>query len=315
QVLLSVSVGIAVCPSTGASVDQLLMNADTALYRAKEGGRNTFRLYEPAMDIRIAERRLLEQDLRTALAGEQLTVWYQPIFDSTTSEISGFEALVRWTDSKRGYISPEEFISVAEESGLIVRLGEWVMQTACTEAMRWPEWLRLSVNLSPKQFLEPDLSGQIASILASTGLAAERLTVEVTEGVLIDNSDRALSVISSLKQQGIRVALDDFGTGYSSLRYLRRFPFDIIKIDRSFIRSLSDDKGSQAIVQAILTLGRSFKLKVIAEGVETQPQLEWLRSAGCSEVQGFLLGRPMPCQSVRAFLQPAAIPKERAHQA
>lgn len=305
KVLLSASIGIALCPTDGTAVDQLLANADTALFRAKEG-RGTFRLYEPAMDVRIAERRLLEQDLRHALAAEQLVVFYQPIFAGATCETTGFEALVRWPHPTRGDISPEEFISVAEESELIVKLGHWVMQTACAEATRWPEILRLAVNLSPKQFLQSDLPGQVASVLADTGLPAERLTLEVTEGVLIDNSERALAALTELKVQGVQIALDDFGTGYSSLGYLRRFPFDCIKIDRSFVRTLCEDDGSRAIVQAILALGRNLKLKVVAEGVENQAQLQWLRSARCDEVQGFVLGRPMPAKAIHDFLADAS---------
>jgi diguanylate cyclase (GGDEF)-like protein len=304
EVLLTACVGIALCPADGSTVDELLTNADTALYRAKEG-RGTFRLYEPAMAIRIAERRVLEQGLRSALALQQLVVFYQPIFDSATLEVTGFEALARWAHPTQGDISPADFISVAEESGLIVELGHWVMETACAEAMRWPGSLRVAVNLSPKQFLGPDLSGRVASVLAKTGLPGERLTLEVTEGVLIDNSDHALAAMSGLKDQGVRMALDDFGTGYSSLSYLRRFPFDCLKIDRSFVRTLSDDAGSQAIVQAILALGRSLRLKVVAEGVETHAQLQWLRSMGCAEIQGFLLGRPMPSGATRDFLAEA----------
>ena len=306
QVLLGASIGIALCPADGTSVDQLLANADTALFRAKER-RGTFRLYEPAMDVRIAERRILEQDLRSALAAEQLVVVYQPIFAGATCEPTGFEALVRWPHLTRGDISPEEFISVAEESDLIVQLGHWVLQTACAEAMRWPGSLRLAVNLSPKQFLQPDLPGRVAAVLADTGLPAQRLTLEVTEGVLIDNSERALAALSALKGQGVRIALDDFGTGYSSLGYLRRFPFDCIKIDRSFVRTLGEDDGSRAIVQAILALGRNLKLKVVAEGVENQAQLQWLRAARCDEVQGFVLGRPMPAAAVHDFLAEATV--------
>jgi EAL domain-containing protein (putative c-di-GMP-specific phosphodiesterase class I) len=232
-------------------------------------------------------------------------VFYQPIFDSVTLEVTGFEALVRWPHPTRGEISPDEFISVAEESGLIVELGHWVMETACAEAVRWDGSRRIAVNLSPKQFLEPDLTGRVASVLAKTGLPGELLTLEVTEGVLIDNSDRALAAMSYLKDLGVRLALDDFGTGYSSLSYLRRFPFDCLKIDRSFVRTLCDDDGSQAIVQAILALGRSLKLKVIAEGVETDTQLQWLRAARCTEIQGFVLGRPMPSGAIRDFLSEA----------
>jgi diguanylate cyclase (GGDEF)-like protein len=307
QVLLSASIGIALCPADGSSVDQVLANADTALFRAKEG-RRTFRLYEPAMDIRIAERRVLEQGLRTALELEQLVVFYQPIAAAMTGEVTGFEALVRWPHPTQGEISPEDFISVAEDSGLIVRLGHWVMETACAEAMRWPGSLRVGVNLSPKQFLESDLPDRVASVLARTGLPAARLTLEVTEGVLIGNNEQVLAALSELKVQGVQIALDDFGAGYSSLSYLQRFPFDCIKIDRSFVRTLCEDDGAQAIVQAILTLGRSLKLKVIAEGVENQAQLEWLQSARCDEIQGFVLGRPMPSNAIHDFLAEAGAP-------
>lgn len=279
----------------------MLANADTALIRAKEG-RRTVRLYERAMGVRIAERRLLEQDLRTALELQQLVVFYQPIFALATGGLSGFEALVRWPHPMQGDISPEDFIPVAEESGLIVKLDDWVMQTACAEAMRWPGSLRVAVNLSPKEFLEPDLTGRVASALTGTRLPAQRLTLEVTEGVLIDNTEQAFSTLTELKDQGVGIALDDFGTGYSSLSYLRRFPFDCIKIDRSFVRTLCEDHGSQTIVQAILALGRNLKLKVTAEGVENQAQLQWLRSARCDEVQGFLLGRPMPAEAIHDFL-------------
>jgi diguanylate cyclase (GGDEF)-like protein len=302
QALLSASAGIALYPHDGGSMDELLTNADTALYRAKEAGRSTFRRYEPAMDIRISERRLLEQDLRNALALNTLSVVYQPVFLTETRGLTGFEALIRWAHPARGWIPSDSFIPVAEESGLISSLGHFVMETACGQALRWPEPLRLAVNLSPKQFLERDLPGHIGTILSDTGLSPERLTVEVTEGVLIDSSDRALSIMSALKAKGVRIALDDFGTGYSSLSYLRRFPFDSIKIDRSFVRSVCDDHGSQAIVRAILTLAHSLGLKVVAEGVETEAQLDWLRSAGCAEIQGFLLGRPTSPEGLQAFL-------------
>ncbi len=303
EVLLSASIGMALCPAHGTSADQLLSNADTALYRAKEDGRGRFRQYDPAMDVAIAERRLLEQDLRAALALEQLVVFYQPIFDSTTTEVTGFEALVRWPHPTRGDVSADEFIPIAEESGLIVSLGQWVMQTAFAEATRWPRSLRVSVNLSPKQFSVSDIPGRIAATLAKTGLPPERLTLELTEGVLIDNSDRALSAINALKAIGVQIALDDFGTGYSSLSYLRRFPFDSIKIDKSFIRTLCDDEGSRTIVQAILSLAGNLKLKVVAEGVENHEQLAWLRRAGCPEVQGFLMSRAMPSHLIDIFLE------------
>ena len=305
EVSLSASLGVALSPENGTAVDQLLTNADTALYRAKEQGRSTFKRYDPAMDVAIAERRLLEQDLRVALALEQLSVHYQPIFKGSTYEIAGFEALVRWLHPTRGNVSPDVFISIAEESSLIVELGQWVMETAFVEATRWPESIRISVNLSPKQFSVRDIAGRIASTLARTGLPAGRLTLEITEGVLIDNGDRALAAILALKALGIRITLDDFGTGYSSLSYLRRFPFDGIKIDKSFIMTLFEDEGSRTIVQAILALGRNLNLLVVAEGVENREQLDWLRATGNPNIQGFLLGRPMPPEAIEAFLEEA----------
>jgi diguanylate cyclase (GGDEF)-like protein len=302
EVMLSASVGIARHPHDGSSVDDILTRADTALYRAKERGRTTFRFYEAAMDVRIAEQRLLEQDLRDALARGQLSLVYQPIFDTLSRRITGFEALLRWFHPTRGAISPEEFIPIAEACGVIVQLGEWGLETACTEARRWPQPLSVAVNLSPRQFRRPDLPDRVAAILAMTGLPASRLTLEVTEGVLIDNPQATLHAMGALQRQGVRVVLDDFGTGYSSLSYLRRFPFDGIKVDRSFVRTLSEDEGSRAIMRAILTLGHSLRLRVVAEGVETETQLDWLRTEHCGQVQGYLLGRPMPSRDIGAFL-------------
>ena len=302
EVVLGASVGIARYPVDGTSVDRILSCADTALYRAKDGGRNTFRAYEAAMDLRIAERRLLEQDLRDALALDQFSVYFQPIVDCTNCEVIGFEALCRWFHPTRGAISPAEFIPIAEETGTMTRLGEWVLETACIEASRWNKPLTIAVNLSPRQLWDGGLSARVAAILARTGLSPARLTLEVTEGVFIDNTERALVAMSEIKKQGVRIALDDFGTGYSSLSYLCRFPFDAIKIDRSFVGALSADEDSQAIVRAILTLGRSLRMKVVAEGVETHAQQRWLRAEGCDEVQGFLLGCPMPARQINVYL-------------
>ncbi|HVY17212.1 MAG TPA: EAL domain-containing protein [Rhodopila sp.] len=301
EVLLSASIGIALCPSDGASADELLTNADTALYHAKAAGRNSYRFYDPDMDVRTTQRRQLEQELRDALERQELSVFYQPIFDSMTCRPVGFEALARWQHPTRGFIPPDAFIPVAEESGLIVPLGQWVMETACREAACWPEPLRVSVNLSPKQFLLADLADNILTALADSGLPARRLSVEITEGVLIDNRERARTTIQALKRQGVRISLDDFGTGYSGLSYLRQYPFDTIKIDKSFVRSLADD-GPQAIVQTVLTLARRLGVNVIAEGVETREQLRWLRAAGCGQIQGFLLGGPMLPEEIDSFL-------------
>lgn len=307
EVLLSSSIGIAFFPSDSASADDLLTNADTALHDAKMAGRDTWRLYDRTMDFRTTQRRLLEQDLRDAVEGQELTVCYQPIFDSTTCKPVAFEALVRWDHPTRGLVPPDIFILVAEESGLIVPLGQWVMETACQEASGWPEPLRVSVNLSPKQFLLEDLSDHVLSALARAGLPPRRLSVEITEGVLIDNRERAQTIVEALKQHGVQISLDDFGTGYSGLSYLRQYPLDTIKIDKSFIRSVTEDDGAQAIVQTILTLARRLGLNVIAEGVETQEQLQWLRRAGCSLIQGFLLGGPLLREEIVPFLEQAGI--------
>ena len=297
EVLLSASIGIAHYPDNGSSVDQLLTNADTALYRAKESGRAAFRLYEPAMDVRIAEQRLLERDLLNAVALEQLSIFYQPVLDSENCEITGFEALLRWFHPMRGEISPDEFIPIAEESGLMGRLAFWVMETACAEAVKWPEPSRIAINLSPKLFMEPDLPDRVAVILARTGLPPDRLVLEVTEGVLIDNRQSALAAMSSLKNQGILIALDDFGTGYASFGYLRRFPFDSIKIDRSFIGTLCEDEESCAIVPS--SLMHSLRLKVIAE-VPIRHNY-WLR-AEVAASQGFLFAKAMPARQIGHFL-------------
>jgi diguanylate cyclase (GGDEF)-like protein len=306
ELLISASIGIAQCPADALTVDDILTNADTALFAAKEAGRNTVRSYDPAMAARTSERRQIEQDLRTALALDQMHVVYQPVFDCASWRICRFEALLRWTHPARGDISPEIFIPVAEETGLIVALGHWVLETACAEAAGWPPDVDVAVNLSPKQFLQADLVRSISSVLAKTGLAADRLTVEVTEGVLIDNVERASAALSTLKALGVRIALDDFGTGYSSLSYLHRFPISSIKIDKSFVKPIGRSADADAIVRAILTLGHSLGLRVVAEGIEEKAQLEWLLRAGCSEVQGYLLGRAIPSAAVKTCLEQAA---------
>jgi diguanylate cyclase (GGDEF)-like protein len=305
DVQISASVGIALCPAHGCSVDELLTNADTALHHAKQAGEDSCRLYETAMGARATERRQLEEDLRNALTGNQLQLLYQPIFSARSGALNGFEALLRWEHPSVGTISPEAFVPVAEESGQIVALGQWVIETACRDAQHWPERLHLAVNLSPRQFLQTDLAERIMNVLGMTDFAATRLTLEVTEGVLIDNSARALMTLAALRHHGVCVSLDDFGTGYSNLSYLRQLPLDSLKIDKSFVQSLSDDAQSHAIVEAILALGKSLALSVVAEGVETPAQLQWLRAAGCSEVQGFLLGRPMSTEAAREFAQRA----------
>jgi diguanylate cyclase (GGDEF)-like protein len=300
--LVGVSIGIALYPDHGENPDLLLRNADQALYRAKKAGRKTFRLFDPAMGASHQEHPLVEQDLRDAIRREDFTLAYQPVCDCKSSQIVGFEALLRWRHPLIGSIQPDQFIPLAEKSGLIVPLGRWALEEACVEAATWDPPVFLSVNLSPLQFRQPDLPQQIAGVLSRTGLPATRLALEVTEGLLLDESDLVLRTMRALQQQGIRITLDDFGTAYASMSYLRRFPFNGIKIDKSFIRALGDDKVTLAIVRAILSLGEQLDLDVVAEGVETESELDILRNLGCRFVQGYLLGRPSESELARAML-------------
>jgi diguanylate cyclase (GGDEF)-like protein len=303
--LVGVSIGIALYPQHGETPDTLLRNADIALYRAKKGGRNTYRFFDPQMQAVQQERFLAEQDLRDAITGQDFTLAYQPVCDSHSLGIVGFEALLRWNSSAMGPIQPDQFISLAEVSGLIVPLGKWALETACAEAASWDPAVSLSVNLSPLQFRQRDLAKQIADVLGQTGLPPDRLELEVTEGLLLEESDLVLRTMRSFQAQGIRITLDDFGTAYASLSYLRRFPFDGIKIDKSFVRGLGDDSTSLAIVQTMLTLGERLNLAVVAEGVETQRQLQLLRDMGCRLVQGFFSGKPSSGEQTRALLRDA----------
>jgi diguanylate cyclase (GGDEF)-like protein len=299
------SIGIALFPGDGETADDLMKHSDIALYRAKADGRGMFRLFEPEMDLDIRERRSIEQDLRRAIGTDQLKVHFQPQFASETRMITGFEALLRWEHPGRGNISPAVLIPIAESSRLILELGAWVIEAACAAAMTWSVPHRVAVNLSPAQFRDGGLPGLVADILRRTGLPACRLELEVTESLLIDSADLALRALRSLKCMGVSIALDDFGTGYSSLSYLRLFPFDKIKIDKSFIRDLGDDPCALSIVDAILAMGRSLDMDVIAEGIETEQQLTILRRRNCSEVQGFLLGRPIPSEAVGQYIDEA----------
>ncbi|HLY59124.1 MAG TPA: EAL domain-containing protein, partial [Stellaceae bacterium] len=301
EVAIAVSIGIALYPADGTDAETLLKNADMALYRAKRTAPGSYSFFEPALGIMLRDRRALTQDLRAAIGTDQLSVHYQPMFDCDTATVLGFEALLRWTHPERGAVAPSEFIPLAEEAGLIDRLGLWVLETACTQAMAWPRRWRIAVNLSPDQFRDVDFPATVAAVLRRTGLSPERLELEVTEGLLIADTPRALAALTALKTIGVSVSLDDFGTGFSSLSYLRRFRFDRIKIDQSFIRELGLDDEALVIVRAIVALGGSLGLAVTAEGVETQGQLDLLRELGCGEVQGFLLGRPEPCPSTRTF--------------
>lgn len=296
------SIGIAHFPEHGKDARSLLRNADMALYRAKAEGRGLYRTFDTTMDAKYQERRQIEQDLRTALDTEQIELYMQPQFDSEMLRVSGFEALVRWRHPVRGLISPGIFIPIAEECGLVSKLGCRVLADACRIAASWDSDCRIAVNVSPLQFLDGTLPAFVAGVLTDTGLPAGRLEIEVTEGVLIGDDSVTLESLRAIKALGVRVALDDFGTGYSSLGYLRRFPFDRIKLDKSFVQAQNCDLGTQAIIDAVLAMTTRLHLDVTAEGVETEDQLNLLRAQGCTELQGFLLGRPMPVAQVQAFL-------------
>uniref|UniRef100_A0A8J4M5M7 EAL domain-containing protein n=1 Tax=Acidicaldus sp. TaxID=1872105 RepID=A0A8J4M5M7_9PROT len=296
------SVGIALAPQHGGTPDDLLRNADTALYAAKRAGRGTARLFDPAMDAELQNRRRLERDLRRAVRERTLDVHYQPLFARDGTTITGFEALARWIHAERGPIAPGEFIPLAEESGLIVPLGGLVLDIACAEAASWPLPHLVAVNVSPEQLRAGDLVATVADCLARTGLAPERLELEVTESILIEDAKGALATLNALKGLGLRIVLDDFGTGYSSLSYLRRFPFDKLKIDHSFVQSLGQDQEATAIVRAILALAQSLGLDVTAEGVETGEQLRLLQALSCTQIQGYLLGRPQSAAALSTLL-------------
>jgi diguanylate cyclase (GGDEF)-like protein/PAS domain S-box-containing protein len=302
QVIVGTSIGISVAPSDGTESDQILKNADMALYRAKADGRGTYRFFEVGMDARAQARRLLELDMRAALRRGEFEVYYQPIHDLKTDQISSFEALVRWNHPLRGMTLPGDFIPLAEETGLIVPIGNWVLRKACADAASWSRDVSVAVNISPAQFRTRDLVPSVVDALAASGLPAHRLELEITESVLIHDSDATLATLHQLRGLGIRITMDDFGTGYSSLSYLRSFPFDKIKIDRSFVQELSSRGDSMAIVRAVTGLGRSLGISTTAEGVETNEQLSLLRSEECTEVQGYLFSPPMPATEVEKML-------------
>ncbi len=291
---ISASIGVAVFPEDARTASDLIKNADMALYRAKAEGRGLSRFYEAAMDEALRQRRQLEADLRGAIDKGELKVHYQPLAELDGGAIIGFEALLRWDHPRLGPISPEMFIRLAEESGLIVKLGEWVLAEACGEATRWTPPLKLSVNLSPLQFLQDDLVGAIERVLGDTGLDPARLELEVTEGLLIKDAQGALAVLQRLKTLGLQISMDDFGTGYSSLSYFRMFPFDKVKIDRSFVADMLVNPQARAIIRSVIGLGRGLGVPVVAEGVETAEQLDALRAEGCDQVQGYLIARPNP---------------------
>ncbi|MCD0419383.1 EAL domain-containing protein [Rubrivivax sp. JA1024] len=293
RIRIGATAGVSVYPRDGDDADKLVAHADVALYRAKTEQRGTVRLFEPAMDLQIREKRALQRDLAVALERKEFEIHYQPQAD-TAGEIVGFEALLRWRHPERGMVSPALFVPLAEETGQIGPIDEWVLRSVCAEAASWSKPLAIAVNFSPLDFRRFDVPALILQILLETGLEASRLEIEITEGVLIDDFAGAIAILRKIKNLGVRVAMDDFGAGYSSLSYLQSFPFDKIKIDQAFTRKLETNPESAAIVEAILSLARTLKLPVIAEGVETEKQLAFLARAGCDEVQGYLIGRPQP---------------------
>ena len=300
------SVGIAMAPFDGDTPDALLKSADLALYRAKAGGRSTLRFFEPGMDAHAQRRRALEGDLRQALALGQLHLAYQPQVDIKTSQVAGVEALLRWTHPTRGNIPPVEFIPLAEETGLIVPLGAWVLAQACRDAAQWPANVRVAVNVSAVQFTRRALLSDVMTALNDAGLNAQRLEIEITESVMLQDQKQALGLLTEMRAHGIQVAMDDFGTGYSSLSYLRSFAFDRIKIGRSFVNDVLTNPEARAIVRAISGLGSSLGMAVTAEGVETLAQLEVMRQEGCSEVQGYLFSRPAPASEIAGIIDTVA---------
>jgi diguanylate cyclase (GGDEF)-like protein len=290
----SVSIGIALAPNDGNAADHLMKCADLALYRAKAEGRGTFRFFEPDMDERIQARRALEVDLRRALTSGEFSLAYQPQINLAGNELIAMEALLRWNHAERGAVPPSEFIPLAEETGLIIPLGEWVLREACKDAAQWPASVRVAVNLSPVQFRNRGLVTMVTQALAAARVAPNRLELEITEAVLLQDDDAIVTMLHQLRALGVRIAMDDFGTGYSSLSYLRSFPFDKIKIDRSFIKDIERNRDSAVIIKAIASLGQSLGIETTAEGIETAEQLELVRRAGCTEMQGYLASPPRP---------------------
>ncbi len=302
QVVIGTSVGIAIGPADGQSPEELIRNSDLALYRAKDDGRGTYRFFGPEMDAQMQVRRAMEYDLRKALAANEFELHYQPVVNLGTDAISGVEALIRWRHPDKGLISPGTFIPLAEEIGFIVQIGEWALREACAAARHWPDDIRIAVNLSPIQFRNPGFVQIVISALAASGLAPERLELEITEGMLLQDNEATLNTLFQLRALGVRIVMDDFGTGYSSLSYLQSFPFDKIKIDRSFVKDIADGVGSLNIVRAVAAMANGLGMTTTAEGVETQEQLDTVRAEGCTEMQGYLFSRPLPLNDLERLL-------------
>jgi predicted signal transduction protein with EAL and GGDEF domain len=314
---ISGSIGISYYPQDGAEADVLLKNADAAMYRAKELGRNNYQFFCVDMSIDVAKQLDMTNSLRLALNEKQFVLHYQPRIDLASRRITGVEALIRWQHPERGLVAPARFIPLAEETGLIGPLGEWVLRTACVQARVWHEsglpQVRMAVNLSARQFRQPDFAQQIASILAETGLDASLLELEITESMVMQDLEKTKAILCELKGLRIAIAIDDFGTGHSSLAYLKRFPVDYLKIDRSFVQDLPSDLEDAAITKAIIALGKSLKLRVIAEGVETRSQQSFLELHGCDEVQGYLISRPLPATDMEVLLRANLLAEPNSH--
>jgi diguanylate cyclase (GGDEF)-like protein len=302
DVTVSASVGIAVANADSMGAESFLKSADIAMYGAKSKGPGNYRMFDPQMEAVVQARSALEREIRNGIVQNHFRVFYQPLINLQTQKVTAFEALIRWEHPERGLVLPAEFIPLAEDTGLIVRLGEWTMREACSEAMNWPAEISVSVNLSAVQFAKGDLVATVMNALASSGLPASRLELEVTESILLDRTDHNMRILDQLHELGVRIALDDFGTGYSSIGYLRSFKFDKLKIDRSFVKDLLADEKSLAIVRAIVGLGSSFGITTTAEGVETEDQRKCLSQEGCTEVQGYLYSKPLPADQINMLL-------------
>jgi diguanylate cyclase (GGDEF)-like protein len=306
ELFITASVGISVYPADGLDPETLVRNADTAMYRAKDSGRDSYQLYAPAMNAQAVERLALENMLRRAIENEELVLFYQPLVDAESKAVVGFEALIRWQHPELGLLSPAHFIGAAELSGLIVPIGSWVLKTACKQTKLWHKRidsdLKVSVNLSARQFQQPNLIEEISNVLEETGLRPGALELEITESNAMQNAELTIHTLREIKALGVRIAMDDFGTGYSSLNYLKRFPIDTLKLDRSFIREVTTDATDAAIVNAVIAMAHSLNLKVVAEGVETEDQLEALRKQKCDRIQGYLFSKPLPVDQLEAYL-------------